>query len=331
MRRAVLVILLSVAVGCGREGGGPPTTPTPLPGATISEVARVYLDQLIGIMQASSINRMTIDWTALRAEVFNAAGNAQTIADTFPAIRAAIARLADGHSSYRSPSGTVIFVARRSCVGSGGPSNQSVPDSIGYVSVGAFSGTSAEAQIFADGIQNAIRNADRDGLVGWIVDLRGNGGGNMWPMIAGLGPILGEGVLGYFVNPTGVETRWEYQNGASWSGGNRVQSVTSPYRLRREGPRVAVLTDNAVASSGEATAIAFRQRPDARSFGAPTCGLSTANSPFPLSDGATLNLTVSTMADRTKTLYGDSVAPDEIVATRDLLIARAVAWLREGS
>jgi carboxyl-terminal processing protease len=49
--------------------------------------------------------------------------------------------------------------------------------------------------------------------------------------------------------------------------------VKAPYKLVVPSPRVAVLTDTGVASSGEA--IAFRGRPNTRSFGTPTCGLST--------------------------------------------------------
>ena len=40
----------------------------------------------------------------------------------------------------------------------------------------------------------------------------------MWPMIAGLGPVLGEGLLGFFIAPTGRTTSWEYRGGASYSG-----------------------------------------------------------------------------------------------------------------
>lgn len=90
---------------------------------------------------------------------------------------------------------------------------------------------------------------------------------------------------------------------------------------------MAVLTDNAVASSGEATVIAFRARPNTRSFGRPTCGVSTANSSFPMPNGAILNLTVAVMADRTKTRYGDSVVPDEVVSDPAETVNRAVSWL----
>ena len=88
-----------------------------------------------------------------------------------------------------------------------------------------------------------------------------------------------------------------------------LQRVDTPYRLRRESPRVAVLIDGGTASSGEAVAIAFQRRPDTRSFGTATCGLSTANEQYTMSDGASLFLTVAVMADRTKFLYGAQIAP----------------------
>jgi C-terminal processing protease CtpA/Prc len=331
VRRLLAAALAACLAACGSDRPSAPTQASPTAPTTISTVAQQHLDQLFTIMQNNSIKRLTIDWSSLRSEVFAAAGAAQTIPDTFPAIRLALTRIGDGHSSYRPANGSaVIFVATRPCTGSGGASKPSLPDSIGYVSVGSFAGTPAEAITFANAIQTTIRDADRDGLAGWIVDLRGNGGGNMWPMIAGVGPVLGEGLLGFFIAPTGTTTAWEYRDGASWSGSNLGHRVDNPYRLRRDRPRVAVLTDVGVASSGEATVVAFRQRPDTRSFGVATCGLSTANSPFNLADGAVLNLTVAVMADRTRTSYGDRIEPDEVIADRTELVTRAVAWLQTG-
>ena len=281
-------------------------------------------------MQANSINRLTIDWNMFRTSVIAQAAGAQTIPDTYAAIRVSLTLLGDGHSSFRTPTGTVIFVPNRSCSASGS-STPTLPSTVGYVKVGTFGGSGAEATGFANDVQSAIASADRDDLIGWIVDLRGNGGGNMWPMVAGVGPVLGEDVVGYFVDPTGVESVWEYRNGASWLSGFVQQRVDAPYRLRRDRPRVAVLTDNGIASSREATVIAFRRRPDTRSFGTPTCGLSTANRTFTLNDGASLNLTISVMADRTRTRYGDSIPPDEIVTDPGQAVQRALAWLQSGS
>src|SRR6185295_12038024 len=211
------------------------------------------------------------------------------------------------------------------------PSTSKMPADIGYVKVGSFSSTVAGAdRAFADAIQQQIRSADAPAVIGWIVDVRGNGGGNMWPMVAGVGAVLGEGVAGYFVPPSGASTPWSYQGGGSFSGTSLVGQTSAPYQLIRPGARVAVLTDSLVASSGEAVVVSFRGRPNARSFGGATCGLSTANQTYRLSDGAMLYLTVAVMADRNRTPYGDSILPDETVSGDAEVIQRAIAWLRGG-
>lgn len=323
----LLVLLGSAAMLTACQSSNP-AAPTPAAGQPSATVT-TYLDSIVTIARQNSINRLTIDWNAYRSSVMSAAGSAQTIPAAMPAIRVAIEQLRDGHSSYRSASGTTIFVPLRSCTAPPLVA-PTLPANIGYVQVGAFSGTAPEANAYAQRIQNAIEAADRDELIGWMVDLRNNGGGNMWPMIAGLGPILGEGSLGYFIGPTGGETQWAYRNGSSTSGGTSVSTVNSPYTLKRPNPRVAVLSDNRIASSGEATLIAFRQRPNTRSFGQPTCGLSTANSTFPLSDGGMFTITTSVMADRLMNRYGDSIPPDEVIADQTQAVQRAVEWLLTG-
>ena len=326
VRVAGWLVLLATVGGTACGGRGGPTEPTGAP----SEQARAYLDELIGLMQAHSINRLTIDWSAFRSRVFAAAAGAQSIRDTSPAIQVALDALGDGHSLYYASTGTVLGATRRVSCARSGADAPALPRDIGYVRVPAFSGTAEAATTLAMDLQRTIMSADTADTIGWIVDVRGNAGGNMWPMIAGVGPVLGEGVAGYFIDPVGVETAWEYRDGAAWEGGVANQRVAVPYRLRRDRPRVAVLIDNGVASSGEAVVISFRARPDARSFGDRTCGLSTANALYPMSDGATLNITEATMADRTRTRYGYSVQPDETVPTSHV-VERAVAWLRTGT
>ena len=294
----------------------------------MSAAATFHLNEIIGLMQANSIKRLTIDWVAFRAAVFAEVPAAQTIAELAPAIRRALTLLGDGHSSYApAAGGTSIFVGNRSCRASGAAAPV-LPATIGYVKVTSFSGAGEVA--FADQIQGVIATADQNNPIGWVVDLRGNGGGNMWPMIAGVGPLLGEGPLGYFIDPLGVATLWVYRGGASILNGSAVTRVASPYMLRRGAPRVAVLSDNGIASSGEATLIAFIGRPNTRSFGAATCGLSTANRTHQLTDGARLTLTGSVMADRDRRPFGDSISPDEVFSDQTAAVQRAIEWLQTG-
>ncbi len=283
-------------------------------------------------MQANSINRKTIDWPSFRQTVVAAAGNAQTSANLSPAISTALGLLGDHHSYFVRPDGSYILnPTSPGCSSDPAAPTPTVPADIGYVQVGAISGGDAEKQRYAVAMQDAIKALDRAALAGWIVDLRGNSGGSMWAMMAGIGPVLGEGTLGFFVDPDGQTQSWEYRGGMSLLAGQPLTTVPNPYALLRQNPRVAVLTDRRVASSGEATAIAFRGRPNTRSFGMATCGLSSSNGGFAMSDGATLVLTNAVMADRMGNRFGIPVPPDELISDPAEAAQRAIEWLRGGT
>jgi hypothetical protein len=324
----LIMAVLAPTFGCG---GGTSTQPNqPSGSGAASASARAYMDEVLGLMQAHSLNRLTVDWSDLRATVIARAGDARNAAATYPALGFGVSLLGDQHSTFVGADAFVYTPRNRQCGAPDAPV-PSVPSTIGYVKVPSFSGLGAEAAAFANGVQSTIAAADAAGVTGWLVDLRGNLGGNMWPMVAGLGPLLGEGTIGYFIDPAGTETPWAYRDGASWEGDVAAQRVDAPYRLRREHPRIAVLVDGRVASSGEATAIAFRGMPEARSFGASTCGLSTAIENYRISDGAMLNLAIAVMADRTKMKYGSGLAPDEFIVDPAQQVERAVTWLQSGS
>jgi len=326
--RVVLFGLL-VTVGCGDDRAGA-TSPTPVPATSTTASAPTYLDDLLAIMQIYSINTASIDWTKVRAEVSAAAGAATMVPETYPAIGVALRLLNDEQSYYMGRDGRTIGPPPVGGCQAATPATPTLPDAIGYVKVGPCDCDGNLATQFAESIQRAIRDADRPGLVGWIVDLRGNFGGNVWPMIAGIGPVLGESIIGWIVY-NDREYEREYVNGGAQSFGDVFARVASPYKLMREWPKVAVLTDGVVASSGEAITVYFRGRPNTRSFGTPTCGHHHLQQFFRLSDGATLGLAVSQHADRTKKQYASRIEPDEIIADPGAAVSRAVAWLQSGS
>jgi hypothetical protein len=302
----------------------------PLSSPEEAVAARAHLESLLDVMQENSINRNQINWSTFRSAVTAAAPDPRDLSETFGAIHVALGMLGDNHSSYTSPPawGQVVTNSRITCTAPT-PRALDVPTDIGYVRVAALTGSPALATSYANSLQSTIRSRDASSPTGWIVDLRGNTGGNMWPMIAGLGPILGERTLGFFIDPDGMEFEWGYRGGLAIVNNQTAQAVTSPYTLKSPDPKVAVLIDGWVASSGEAAAIAFKGRSDTRFFGTPTCGLSTANSPFNV-DGARLNLTVAAIADRNRLVFGDTLRPDEVITDHDTLLTRAIAWLRGG-
>jgi carboxyl-terminal processing protease len=310
-----------------------------------------YVVAAIDLMERHSVRRESIDWSRFRETAIAEAQAATTIAECYPVIRAALRRLGDGHSFFLTPAewdSLSTGTAQADATAWPSPKAERWGGPIGYVWVPHFnSAVPADTTRFADDLQRAIKDVDHEDLHDWIVDLRSNGGGNMWPMIAGLGPLLGDGVIGFFLYPNDVRIEWSYTNGAAIEG-NREGVLDLPgalepnvakisgesYRLFEVNPAVAVLTGPRTASSGEAVTVAFQGRPRTRSFGASTCGVSTGNDVFSLSDGAAMFLTTCVMADRLGRPYGGAIPPDQEIAGaseqsnfQDPVVQAALAWL----
>jgi len=231
-----------------------------------------HLNELLRLMEAESANARRVDWAQARADVLAAAGAAQSIPETYPAIAVALNILDDSESHYRGSDGRLIGPSPEPACQPELTETPSLPETIGYVRLNGCPCQGPSADQYAEAVQQAIRTADRPGLVGWIVDLREDRGGNMWPMIAGLGPIFGEGIIGWIVY-NNREYEREYRAGAALSLNEPFAQVAVPYTLIRPHPKVAVLTADTTNSAGEAITVFFKSRPDTRSFGAPTCGM----------------------------------------------------------
>jgi carboxyl-terminal processing protease len=332
--RAWILVALSVAA-CD------PGPAEPVEGPFLGAQAEVYLDAALDVMEFNSIRRYEIDWPAFREAARADAEQAGAVApsDTYPAIEAALERIGDNHSFFRPPAGAQLAASSEAAAGPAAvdPSTLLVAPGVGYVDVPAYSGGGAEGDALAATYHRLIENVDSLGTsCRWVIDLRGNTGGNMWPMLAGIGPVLGADTVGYFVDPDSVLTSWFYEAGIAGVNDIAIATASPSYELVSPRPFVAVLTDGETASSGEAIAVAFRGRAGARSFGESTWGVSTANAAFPLSDGAVIFLTVATMADRLGTVYGQELVPDEFVVggtktgdvATDAVLDAAVTWLQ---
>ncbi len=332
LRLLFLVFMMAVLlVSCSHTTPTPLATPTP----PLSPQARAYLTAVLGIMQQHSVNRKKINWTTLRQQAFALADGAKTPADTYPAIESALELLGDHHSFFLDPQAAKQLEAAK-ITSDEQPHGQLLAHDIGYLLLPHFPGQQQQDEKqYALLAQNVIRQADQAGACGWIVDLRNNNGGNMWPMLNSVGPLLGEGVAGSFVDPDGVKQPFAYRDGQAQLAGSTLIRVENPYHLKHPLPPIAVLTSPFTASSGKAIVVAFHGRPHARSFGKPTAGVPTANDSFTLSDGAVLVLTVALDADRTGHTYNSAIAPDQTVPvdmsqigrTGDLGIEAATNWL----
>ena len=227
-----------------------------------------------------------------------------------------------------------------------------LPGRIGYLELPGIVGTQADQDAYATGAQQAIRTIDAVARCGWVVDLRTNRGGYIYPMLAAAGPLLGDGPVAGKIDAAGVLEQWVYAAGqitirraaapgsadttmAPGANPAAVSRAASPYSLSAPDASVAVLTSSLTASAGEATTIAFRGRANTRSFGEPTQGLTTFNVMTQLPDLASIIVTNAVDTDRTGKTYDGPIPADEVVTVdwnhigdaADPVLNAAVHWL----
>ncbi|MBX9667949.1 MAG: S41 family peptidase [Candidatus Obscuribacterales bacterium] len=314
-----------------------------------SDMARLsprdYLSRVIALIEKRGLRSSKVDWKIVKARSLEMITEAKSTADTYPAINYVLSELGDNHSFLisRTGSGTRPLKASVQPTIKKRVASPRVLEAdgkkFGFVRVGSLGDASdtEAAKTFARFLQQEISEAAQQQPVGWIVDLRGNTGGNMWPMLVGVGPLIGSGTLGFFEYPN-MNVAWFYENGeagvVNGLGKHANFKLDNSIADLRNVP-VVVLIDGATASSGEAVTISFKGRANTCLIGSHTRGLSTNNENIKLPDGATLFLTTSGEADRNQVSYDSGIAPDITVeqseiplgAKNDPGIRAAIAWL----
>lgn len=306
-----------------------------------------YLETALNIIESRALKSSSVNWNDVRSHAHAMASNATKPSDTYPAIAYVLSQLRDNHSFFQRADGGYVSIPGRNAKQSAGGSYtkqnrtsramKSHRYNIGYVVVGGISGNDQQLQTYCRALRDSVNSQSAYRVHGWVVDLRGNTGGNMYPMLVGIGQILGAGTAGYF-NLTHGSTAWYYKQGrAGVLHGQSESDIFSVNDGRGDfstNTPVAVLIDGATASSGEAVAISFRGRPNVHFFGEPTAGLSTGNETIKLSDGAQMFLTTSVEADRNRVVYENGIKPDTTISSRsasaaqpDPVLSAALQWL----
>ncbi|MFE3969703.1 S41 family peptidase [Stenotrophomonas sp. YIM B13575] len=297
--------------------------------------------ELLDMLEREALYRDRVEWPAIRARLKTAQGDPGRTRDVR---REAIDRSSGGHGRWIS-SQRLQSEARR--LGRSNAAVATAPEApvpvdlldrrIGWMGIEGYSaapGPAAREQMKARAArwQAIIGDKDNGNRCGWIVDLRDNTGGNMWPMLLGVAPLLRTSAMGIedvgsFETADGP-VRWQTTaSGVRMGEATRLDFGQPGYLPSLVGAPVAVLTGPRTASSGEATVLAFRGRAQTRSFGQPTAGVSTANVVRRLVDGSALVLTTSVMRDRNGDGDGRKIAPDQATVGDAATVAAAEAWL----
>lgn len=296
--------------------------------------AKGLLDEAIAELRENHVNRESVDWAALEKAAYATAGDAEQAQDAYPAIRQVIAALGEKH--------TMFYPARRPQPASTAPAAVPAPRpqprqpevkrlaaDVGLVVMPGwpFARDNPTSEAWVSDTRAALAQADADGVCGWVVDVRDNGGGNVWPMLDVLGPLLGSSPFGTFVAKT--RDPIIFSDGRASYPGMRPEMAPLPVlRLKSADAPVAVLMNGQTGSSAETVVTTFKGRPHTRFFGSPTANYVSTNNPKTLKDGSVITTTVGYTEDRTGVAYKGAIQPDVQVDDAGALDA-ATAWVRE--
>ncbi len=294
--------------------------------------AKTELAAGIAILKAHHMNSGRIDWPAVETQAQAMLGDKTAAADAYPAIRHVIAQLGEKHTSLA----TADFAKAQmtdSPVGNVRPPDVKTPEGywlaggIGLVTLKFHHGSPADDIAYAKAGRDALAAFSRAHVCRYIVDLRGNGGGNMYPMINGVQALLGREPYGYFQEVNMPETPWRLAT-ASYLPAGDAAAGERQRALQGTAP-VAVLIDRDTGSSGEFTAMAFEGRAHSRFFGEPSAGYLTTNGHYSLPDGAFLAVSNGWATDRLHRGYRETIAPDESTPRGQATLDAAIAWLKK--
>lgn len=282
------------------------------------------IEEVLQVAEQKALNRLNIDWGALRTQMLETRAS-----DGFDeAIKLFLRALGDNQSFYSRLNGNNIFETEANCNGDsydfGGMS-----DNIGYIQMRSFIGTNQQAIIFAGDRQNRVRIQDGPDTKGWVIDLTTVNGGNIYPVIASLGPFYQQETLGYFIDADGAEIPWGYADDGAFvrSASEKQTVVTDPYTLLDPDEKVVVVIDLPTAGAGEAALISLKSRPNTLIIGRPTCGLASVTESFTLSNSDILVIATNYIADSDKEVFNSRLMPDEQIGNSPELLARIEEYI----
>ncbi|AQS93985.1 hypothetical protein BXQ17_07885 [Polaribacter sp. BM10] len=296
-----------------------------------------YYKELIKHFKSKSINKDSIDWEYFEKKVLTKA-----LVSRNSAIKTALTLNGESHSFYyRIDNKTKIYgnFESKSFLGERKKINDIKIENTGFIKINHFVSskvslkeTIEKSKFYINKNIKNIKSNDSEKLKCWIIDLRNNGGGSMWPMIVSLTPFLKEGNIGYTVKGK-KETNWRKMNGEIFYGKrNKTKKYLGKpfdYSLKNPEIKVAVLINEWTASSAEATAIALMSNSNVKFFGTKTFGYPSNNTSIKMKSGDYLHLTTGFWKNYLGIKISNSIKPNEIANSEKDLVEKITNWINE--
>ncbi|WP_334126410.1 S41 family peptidase [Empedobacter brevis] len=279
-----------------------------------------FLDQAMNIIEANSIH--TENLTSIKHKLYKNSKKLNSLDQVAPLFEEVFEALNDYHGSLKYKGKTYGWTKDTSYVNAylksklkeeTNVSSLILDQDVAYIRIpGNNDFAFKKVDSLANDIVSHINQVNSDKIKGWIIDLRMNTGGNMYPILLGLKEFIGnELIFGGFINSKNQSTGiWEIKENKLSIDHITLERKTILNYLPPNTIPIVILTSGYTASAGEMTAISFIGRDHTYIVGEPTAHYTTAVQGFEINQFAALNLSTDYVVDRNKKVYKGRIMPD---------------------
>ena len=322
---------------------------------TVKDSITFFYHDLLNNLESKYLNREDVDWNtvrkyfleqALKAKDF--ATSLETTTKVFDTIKCNHCSLFSDKGFYRSTlnkqlskedfnSAFLIELEKRPPF-----KVQLINENIGYINIPGIlmidltqDSLNIETQKMYDEIVTLQKTKK---IKGWVIDLRFNGGGNVFPMLAALHSLLGDNIMYNAIDNDGINIGVHTLKDGGFYEGKVLKAKAIPSIKPDTNIPVALLIGKLTGSSGEDIAVAFKNRENVTFIGENTYGFLTGNDLFELPYTVKIALTTSYITDAQEK-YREYITPDiEIIKeanfedlTKDKNIIEAIKYIKSKS
>ncbi len=308
-------------------------------------------DSLYQFIKAQSAYSKTTDWTSIDSLFTAQLASSKTADDSLQCFVTVFKAIGDGKSQIRfkgktyqhAPSLKASEQQAAALLKGDNRSAETIIRSMfmqtyGYLRIqGSAVKNKEEADKLAQMIYDSISHFSPDHTRGFILDLRLLNAGNNYSTLAGLSPFFEDGpVLKELSSEGRADKSWKIKDANLLIDSTVVSSIRSNISTGFRTKPIAVLIGPATSGPGTYAAIAFKRRPNTLIIGEPTAsGYSTLLTHFGFGDIMDLELATRFIADRSSTIYPETISPDLFVQRGDQFdrllsdkkIKEALYWL----
>jgi carboxyl-terminal processing protease len=300
------------------------------------------VDAVVAKAKAHGLNSKDVKWDSIQTQMHEYAKQASSVHDLKQSFEMLLLSLNDKRGAFYDPTNSAHVAAHpdihpHSSVGKEIAEAQFeyriLANDVRYIKlVSVASGSDIQKQ--SELIRAAVDSLSKEEATYWIVDLRYVTGGEMKPLMAGLAPLLDEGLIASSSDSKKqIKNLYTVHNGNFYD--NQVPVAKFPiFKNEMRNAKIAVLTSRYTTGAGEILTLAFKGRKNTRVIGETTAGFIAGTASITISHNLVMSISEIMYTDRRGNAYAENLNPHTFIPftpgvglNEDKSIAEATLWL----